>query len=59
MQCINISLCLVSLLPVSQSKLSTLQVLCPVMTMEDRETLVALATAGIINWQENGGEKTH
>ncbi|XP_008290701.1 E3 ubiquitin-protein ligase listerin [Stegastes partitus] len=42
-----------SLFPVSQSKLSTLQVLCPFMTQEDRETLVALATAGLINWQEN------
>ncbi|XP_075958001.1 E3 ubiquitin-protein ligase listerin [Anarhichas minor] len=42
-----------SLFPVSQSKLSTLQVLCPTMTTEDQETLVALATAGIINWQEN------
>ncbi|XP_034406207.1 E3 ubiquitin-protein ligase listerin [Cyclopterus lumpus] len=42
-----------SLFPVSQSKLSTLQVLSPTMTKEDRETLVALATAGIINWQEN------
>uniref|UniRef100_A0A8C9ZA49 E3 ubiquitin-protein ligase listerin n=1 Tax=Sander lucioperca TaxID=283035 RepID=A0A8C9ZA49_SANLU len=43
----------------SQSKLSTLQVLCPTMTQKDRETLVALATAGIINWQENDGENTH
>ncbi|XP_034034250.1 E3 ubiquitin-protein ligase listerin [Thalassophryne amazonica] len=42
-----------SLFPVSQSKLSTLQVLCPSMTREDRETLIALAAAGIINWQEN------
>ncbi|KAM4620161.1 E3 ubiquitin-protein ligase listerin [Polymixia lowei] len=42
-----------SLFPVSRSRLSTLQVLCPAMTAEDRETLVALATAGIINWQEN------
>ncbi|XP_029304637.1 E3 ubiquitin-protein ligase listerin [Cottoperca gobio] len=42
-----------SFFPVCQSKLSTLQVLCPTMTKEDRETLVALATAGIINWQEN------
>ncbi|XP_017273716.1 E3 ubiquitin-protein ligase listerin [Kryptolebias marmoratus] len=42
-----------SLFPVSQSKLSTVQVLCPVMTKEDKETLVALATAGLINWQEN------
>ncbi|XP_070699650.1 E3 ubiquitin-protein ligase listerin isoform X2 [Pempheris klunzingeri] len=47
-----------SLFPVSQSKLSTLQVLCPTMTKEDRETLVALATAGIINWQENDSENT-
>uniref|UniRef100_A0A8C4NMU6 E3 ubiquitin-protein ligase listerin n=1 Tax=Dicentrarchus labrax TaxID=13489 RepID=A0A8C4NMU6_DICLA len=44
-------LCLVSLFPVSQSKLSTLQVLCPTMNKEDRDTLVALATAGIINCQ--------
>lgn len=50
---------LVSLFPVSQSNLSTLQVLCPTMTKEDRETLVALATSGIINWQENDSENTH
>uniref|UniRef100_A0A665XCC4 E3 ubiquitin-protein ligase listerin n=1 Tax=Echeneis naucrates TaxID=173247 RepID=A0A665XCC4_ECHNA len=37
--------------PVTQSKLNTLQVLCPTMSIKDRETLVALATAGIINWQ--------
>ncbi|XP_029956883.1 E3 ubiquitin-protein ligase listerin isoform X1 [Salarias fasciatus] len=43
-----------SLFPVSQSKLSTLQVLCPTMTTEDRETLVTLATAGLVNWQEDG-----
>uniref|UniRef100_A0A3Q2DVL2 E3 ubiquitin-protein ligase listerin n=1 Tax=Cyprinodon variegatus TaxID=28743 RepID=A0A3Q2DVL2_CYPVA len=42
-----------SLFPVSLSKLSTLQVLCPLMSKEDRETLIALATAGIVNWQEN------
>ncbi|KAM9846961.1 E3 ubiquitin-protein ligase listerin [Aulostomus maculatus] len=42
-----------SLFPVSCGKLSTLQVLCPTMTREDQETLVTLATAGIINWQEN------
>lgn len=54
--CILKIVCLVSLFPVSQSKLSTLQVLCPTMTKADRETLVALATAGIINWQENDSE---
>ncbi|XP_054611847.1 E3 ubiquitin-protein ligase listerin [Dunckerocampus dactyliophorus] len=42
-----------SLLPVTQSKLSTLQVLCPTLSQEDRETLVTLATAGIINWEED------
>ncbi|XP_074528876.1 E3 ubiquitin-protein ligase listerin [Halichoeres trimaculatus] len=42
-----------SFFPVSQSKLSTLQVLCPTMTKKDTEALVALATAGIVNWQEN------
>lgn len=56
---IEYCLSLLSLFPVSQSKLSTLQVLCPTMTKEDRETLVALATAGIINRQENDGENTH
>lgn len=52
-------LCLYSLLPVSESKLSTLQLLCPAMTRQDRENLVALATAGLINWEENAGEKRH
>lgn len=52
-------LCLFSLLPVSESKLSTLQLLCPAMTRQDRENLVALATAGLINWEENAGEKRH
>lgn len=42
-----------SLFPATQSKLSTLQVLCPSMSKEDRQTLVALATAAIINWQED------
>uniref|UniRef100_A0A672HLZ4 E3 ubiquitin-protein ligase listerin n=1 Tax=Salarias fasciatus TaxID=181472 RepID=A0A672HLZ4_SALFA len=45
-----------NLFPVSQSKLSTLQVLCPTMTTEDRETLVTLATAGLVNWQEDGSK---
>nr|XP_057943089.1 E3 ubiquitin-protein ligase listerin [Doryrhamphus excisus] len=42
-----------SLLPVTRSKLSTLQVLCPSLSQDDRETLVTLATAGIINWEED------
>ncbi|XP_053188259.1 E3 ubiquitin-protein ligase listerin [Scomber japonicus] len=42
-----------SLFPGSESKLSTLQVLCSYMTKDDRETLVALAASGIINWQDN------
>ncbi|XP_051902759.1 E3 ubiquitin-protein ligase listerin isoform X2 [Hippocampus zosterae] len=42
-----------SLCPMSPSKLSTLQVLCPIMTQEERQSLVALATAGIINWEED------
>ncbi|XP_076024787.1 E3 ubiquitin-protein ligase listerin [Genypterus blacodes] len=42
-----------SFFPLTQSGLSTLQVLCPTMSSDDRETLVALATAGIINWQED------
>ncbi|XP_029028870.1 E3 ubiquitin-protein ligase listerin [Betta splendens] len=42
-----------SLFPASGSRLSTLQVLCPVMSNEEKDTLVALATAGLINWQQN------
>lgn len=41
-----------SLFPASGGKLSTLQVVCPYMSKDDRDTLVALATAGIINWEE-------
>uniref|UniRef100_A0AAX7TU22 E3 ubiquitin-protein ligase listerin n=1 Tax=Astatotilapia calliptera TaxID=8154 RepID=A0AAX7TU22_ASTCA len=52
-------LCLTSLFPVSQSKLNTLQVLCPSMSNEDRESLVALATAGLVNWQEDESKNTH
>uniref|UniRef100_A0A6Q2XR12 E3 ubiquitin-protein ligase listerin n=1 Tax=Esox lucius TaxID=8010 RepID=A0A6Q2XR12_ESOLU len=42
-----------SLFPLSESRLSTLQVLCPCLTPEERERLIALATAGILNWQED------
>uniref|UniRef100_A0A8C5G0K6 E3 ubiquitin-protein ligase listerin n=1 Tax=Gouania willdenowi TaxID=441366 RepID=A0A8C5G0K6_GOUWI len=42
-----------SLFPESQSKLNTLQVLCPTLSAQDKETLVTLATAGLMNWQEN------
>ncbi|XP_029704196.1 E3 ubiquitin-protein ligase listerin isoform X2 [Takifugu rubripes] len=41
-----------SLLSGWQSRLNTVQVLCPFMTQDERETLVALATSGIINWRE-------
>lgn len=41
------------LFPISGAKLNTLQVVCKYMSMEDRDALVALATAGIISWQEN------
>uniref|UniRef100_A0A8C5E2F3 E3 ubiquitin-protein ligase listerin n=1 Tax=Gouania willdenowi TaxID=441366 RepID=A0A8C5E2F3_GOUWI len=37
----------------ADSKLNTLQVLCPTLSAQDKETLVTLATAGLINWQEN------
>uniref|UniRef100_A0A8C5BPB0 E3 ubiquitin-protein ligase listerin n=1 Tax=Gadus morhua TaxID=8049 RepID=A0A8C5BPB0_GADMO len=45
----------VSWFPVSRAKLSTLQVLCPIMTREERRSVSSHATAGIINWQENDG----
>lgn len=41
------------LFPISGAKLSTLQVLCQHMTIEDRDALVTVATAGIISWEEN------
>lgn len=57
---IFLCMCVFSLLPVSESKLTTLQLLCPAMTQKDREHLVAVATAGLINWQANdAGEKKH
>ncbi|XP_062341388.1 E3 ubiquitin-protein ligase listerin [Osmerus eperlanus] len=39
--------------PLSESTLSTLQVLCPALSTEEKETLLAMATAGILNWQED------
>ncbi|KAM9437421.1 E3 ubiquitin-protein ligase listerin isoform 1-T1 [Salvelinus alpinus] len=42
-----------SLFPLSESRLSTLQVLCPYLTTEERERLISLAAAGILNWQED------
>uniref|UniRef100_A0A6Q2YC32 E3 ubiquitin-protein ligase listerin n=1 Tax=Esox lucius TaxID=8010 RepID=A0A6Q2YC32_ESOLU len=46
------------LFPLSESRLSTLQVLCPCLTPEERERLIALATAGILNWQEDNSKNT-
>ncbi|XP_077447675.1 E3 ubiquitin-protein ligase listerin [Stigmatopora argus] len=42
-----------NLLPVSPSQLSTLQALCHIITQEELQSLLALATAGIINWEED------
>ncbi|XP_068188141.1 E3 ubiquitin-protein ligase listerin [Antennarius striatus] len=41
-----------SFFPLSRSKLSTLQALCPSMTSKDRDTLVAQTTSGILNGQD-------
>uniref|UniRef100_H3CX74 E3 ubiquitin-protein ligase listerin n=1 Tax=Tetraodon nigroviridis TaxID=99883 RepID=H3CX74_TETNG len=41
-----------SLLSGSQSRLNTVQVLCPIMAQEDKESLAALAVNGIISWRE-------
>lgn len=49
---------LLSLLSGSQSRLNTVQVLTPIMAREDKETLVALAINGIINWREIDRENT-
>ncbi|KAJ7997588.1 hypothetical protein DPEC_G00230570 [Dallia pectoralis] len=42
-----------SLFPLSESTLSTLQVMCPHLTTQERERLIVLATSGIRNWQED------
>lgn len=41
------------LFPISGAKLNTLQVVCQYLTIEDRDILIALATAGIISWEEH------
>ncbi|XP_068600675.1 E3 ubiquitin-protein ligase listerin [Brachionichthys hirsutus] len=41
-----------SFFPLSRSKLSTLQALCPTMTRGDRETIVTRTAAGILNWRD-------
>ncbi|KAM9456136.1 E3 ubiquitin-protein ligase listerin [Clarias gariepinus] len=41
-----------SFYPLSEQGVSTLQVLCPYMTSTDREALIALSIAELLNWQE-------
>ncbi|XP_053501105.1 E3 ubiquitin-protein ligase listerin isoform X2 [Ictalurus furcatus] len=39
--------------PLSEQNVSTIQVLCPYMTTTEREALIALSIAELLNWQEN------
>uniref|UniRef100_A0AAY4AGR4 E3 ubiquitin-protein ligase listerin n=1 Tax=Denticeps clupeoides TaxID=299321 RepID=A0AAY4AGR4_9TELE len=43
-----------SFFPLSEKSVSTIQVLCPSLPREDREALVDLAIAELLNWQEEG-----
>ncbi|XP_073685432.1 E3 ubiquitin-protein ligase listerin [Garra rufa] len=38
--------------PLSENSVSTLQVLCPFLASEDRESLIALCVAELLNWQD-------
>ncbi|KAL0994924.1 hypothetical protein UPYG_G00129370 [Umbra pygmaea] len=42
-----------SLFPLSESRLTTLQVVCPYLTTQERDRVIALAIAGVLNWQED------
>lgn len=42
----------VSFYPLSERNVSTIQVLCPYMTTTEREALIALSIAELLNWQE-------
>ncbi|XP_058267542.1 E3 ubiquitin-protein ligase listerin isoform X2 [Hemibagrus wyckioides] len=41
-----------SFYPLSEQNVSTIQVLCPYMTTTEREALIALSIAELLNWQE-------
>uniref|UniRef100_A0AAY4AES9 E3 ubiquitin-protein ligase listerin n=1 Tax=Denticeps clupeoides TaxID=299321 RepID=A0AAY4AES9_9TELE len=47
-------MCFSSFFPLSEKSVSTIQVLCPSLPREDREALVDLAIAELLNWQEEG-----
>ncbi|XP_056322426.1 E3 ubiquitin-protein ligase listerin isoform X1 [Danio aesculapii] len=41
-----------SFFPLSEHSVNTLQVLCPFLASEDRESLIALCVAELLNWQD-------
>uniref|UniRef100_A0A671LMQ2 E3 ubiquitin-protein ligase listerin n=1 Tax=Sinocyclocheilus anshuiensis TaxID=1608454 RepID=A0A671LMQ2_9TELE len=42
----------VSFFPLSEHSVSTVQVLCPFLASEERESLIALCVAELLNWQD-------
>lgn len=50
--CVRVCVC-ISFYPLSEQNVSTIQVLCPYMTTTEREALIALSIAELLNWQEN------
>uniref|UniRef100_A0AAY4AES2 E3 ubiquitin-protein ligase listerin n=1 Tax=Denticeps clupeoides TaxID=299321 RepID=A0AAY4AES2_9TELE len=51
---VKMFMCFSSFFPLSEKSVSTIQVLCPSLPREDREALVDLAIAELLNWQEEG-----
>lgn len=42
----------VSFFPLSEHSVSTVQALCPFLSSEERESLIALCVAELLNWQD-------
>lgn len=42
----------VSFFPLSEHSVSTVQALCPFLDSEERESLIALCVAELLNWQD-------
>uniref|UniRef100_A0A8C2GBK5 E3 ubiquitin-protein ligase listerin n=1 Tax=Cyprinus carpio TaxID=7962 RepID=A0A8C2GBK5_CYPCA len=49
----------VSFFPLSEHSVSTVQVLCPFLASEERESLIALCVAELLNWQDREQDSQH
>ncbi|TRZ03495.1 hypothetical protein DNTS_000509, partial [Danionella cerebrum] len=48
-----------SFFPLSENSVSTVQVLCPFLSSEEKESLVALCVAELLNWQDHEKDCIH